>query len=99
MDGVISFVDSAGIKLGFRFPPPVVGAVYEGTVSGVLPGSNGYAVAGVFVAILPGIQGLLHFRSAGPYNVQALSVGDRVTVQVTEVSDDGQRKKYRLAGC
>lgn len=99
MDGVISFVDSAGIKLGFRFPPPVVGAVYEGTVSGVLPGSNGYAVSGVFVAILPGIQGLLHFRSAGPYNVQALSVGDRVTVQVAEVSDDGQRKKYRLAGC
>lgn len=97
-DGIITVADRQGIKLGLRFPDPKVGEVYEGFVSGFLEGRNGYAAAGVFVSIFPGVQGLMHYRSAGPYNIQSLSIGEAIQVQVLEITLEGQRQRIRLAG-
>jgi small subunit ribosomal protein S1 len=79
-----------GRQAGDVVEPPVVepGATIDGTVERVVP-------FGVFVRLLPRRTGLLHASETatppGTDLAQAFPVGSRVSVEILDVSEDGQR--------
>jgi polyribonucleotide nucleotidyltransferase len=97
-DGVVKIaaVNSSSSEIAVKrieeiIEEPEIGKVYEGEVKSILN-------FGAFVEILPGKDGLLHISEISYRRINnvedVMSVGDRVTVKVIDISDDG---KVRLS--
>jgi polyribonucleotide nucleotidyltransferase len=98
-DGTVSVssADSAAVQKALEIiksltTDPEIGEIYEGTVKRIEP-------YGAFIEILPGKDGLCHISDIDFTHVTSvedyLSLGDKVTVKVTNIDRDGRIRLSR----
>jgi polyribonucleotide nucleotidyltransferase len=86
---------SASATVEYRGPPPEVGTVFRGVEV------RGVQNFGVFVEILPGLQGLVHVSELNTKRVTSVEglfkVGDKVDVKLLGINEKGQLRLSRKA--
>jgi len=90
---VTKIVPGGECELQLALPDHLIDRHFRGYISGFLPGKGGYLRGGVFVEIIPGTSGLLHYTAIPSARLDALKEGDAIKVVVsTCVRESGKWK-------
>ncbi len=96
----IAGMDAVKVELAFKWILGIVkeiqpGEVYQGLVKRILP-------FGAFIEIIPGREGMVHVSQMSPNYVsdptKIVSIGQQVTVRVTDIDDQGRINLSMLFG-